>query len=572
MKKLMMIGSIAIAATLFAAAPETVEPIPLGGAANTSRIDKEEADGKGGWLDLGYNDLHVLKAGKLEFCGVNFEIPEAGDENSKNCVVLGRGDLKGSRFIDIAADSSGDTFYLLHAAADVNTRKGDVVGYVVMHYADDSTQEYAIKAGRDIGKWTSAMSFRASFKAWTEYNHNTQVSLFASKYAVDPAKTLKRVELRYGGKGKWMVVAAARGGDRELKALISPLTLTDKYSVPSGFAATPKAVPAGQKPKNVILIIGDGMGEGTVRFASSYCRGNDNAMLMQQLPVYGHCRTVSVEGKTTDSAAAATAIATGNKTMNHMIGLRATSDAERKTATRVISFAERGHQQGLAVGLMSDDGLYAATPAGFYAHVKNRGETSKIAKQAMASGYEVLIGRSASAWAFEKLPKTGYTQIAETREIASVPKDSKVLGFLQMDKTETAISETLAAVIDRLDATGKRYFLMAECATPDHGNHANNPRSTVFGAVQTDWMTKVAVDYAMKRGDTLVIVTADHETGGVSTEFGKDGKPRIVYSACSHTERPVALYAYGPGAELFQGEIENTDICKKLTKLLDVED
>ena len=544
-----------------------VTPIPLGAAANTARTDVNAADGKGGWLDSGTHDLHVLKPGVLEFCGVPFEIPEEQDESAKTCLVFGRKDMPAASATLDVSGTKGDYLYLLHAAADTNPKKRDLVGSVILHYTDGSRKVQHIRAGRDVGNWTEGRSYSRSFKAWTMYNDNTQVSLFATPFVIDSSKTLARVELRHEGVGKWMILAAARGDERRLKGLIAPLSLTTKFEVPDGFAEPPKDVRAGQKPRNVILIIGDGMGEGSVRFASSYCRGDDHSMLPQRLPVYGHCRTVSVEGKTTDSAAAATAIATGFKTMNGMVGMRATSDAERKTAKPVISFAERGHAKGLAVGLLSNDPITSATPAGFYAHVRGRGEADLIAQQAIGSGYEVLIGPVKSAATFSKLPKIGYSLVKTKDEIASVPASSKVLGFFKLDADEKELSRTVSAVLARLESTERPFFLMAECATPDHGNHGNNPKSTVFGVVQLDWMTKVAVDYAMKRGDTLVIVTADHETGGVSTAPGKNGRPQIVYSATSHTERPVALYAYGPGAELFRGDQDNTDICKKIEEL-----
>jgi len=110
---------------------------------------------------------------------------------------------------------------------------------------------------------------------------------------------------------------------------------------------------------------------------------------------------------------------------------------------------------------------------------------------------------------------------------------------------------------------------MVECAITDSGGHGNKPELTVQGTVQVDWAVKSAVEYARKRGDTLVLVTADHETGGITCAITNKPSGTLVmdYATTSHTGVPVRFFAYGPGADLFSGPIDNTDIAKTIARL-----
>lgn len=545
-----------------------IRPIPLGAAANAARIDVEAADGKGGWLDLGSNDLHVLPSGLRDFGGIPFDIPPDAGEDGRTCLVLGRPNGARTATVEVPEGMSGKVLYLLHATADADALLNVEVGSVVLTYADGSTKRLGVSGRRDASDWTSGRSFRNCVRVWSEYNHNTQVSLFVSQFAVDRA--LRRISFEASGMCPWMVVGVSLGEKSPVRRIEAPLLLTKTYRLPTPPSeALARPVP-GQRPKNVILIIGDGMGRGAIGFTSTYCRGREKALLFEQFPVATTCTTVSVEGKTTDSAAAATALATGSKTMNGMLGLRARSDAERKSATRLVPFTERLHARGVSVGLLTNDPLFGATPSGFYAHVSGRGESGKIAAQAAESGFEILIGNAATLRVFNKanMAARGYVAVTTLEELCAADSATKVFGAIDFKEDEEDLSRGVAEVIRRLARNERGFFLMAESATPDHGSHSNIPMGTVMGVAQVDWMAKVALDFARTRGDTLVLVTGDHETGGVNFAKGVSGKVEITYTTTGHTERPVAFYAYGPGAERFEGALDNTDVAKTLSSLL----
>ncbi|MGN0851771.1 MAG: alkaline phosphatase [Kiritimatiellia bacterium] len=555
-----------------AAARHPAVALPLGAAANASRLDRQAADGRGGWLDMGGNDLHVLPAGTIACGDVPFAIPADTGETDRTCIVLGRKGGAARARLDLPTGSAGSHLYLLHATADSVQTKNLKIGTVDLHYADGTVVRKSVRTGRDVLDWTLGHSCGNAVRAWTRYNDNMQVSLFASKFPTDADRQLVAVEFQSLGECPWMIVAAARGDDLTLKGVIVPLTLTETFRTPPPPARPLPAVPAGQKPRNVILIIGDGMGESLVDFTSRYCHGRPNALLMQQLPVAGHCITLSVEGRTTDSAASATALATGEKTMNGMVGLRARSKAERAHATALVPFTRRAHEKGLAVGLVTNDKLTGATPAGFYGCVRDRGESGKLAEQAAVCGYEILVGNAATDKIFSGIDMAarGYAVVRTLAAFTAARKDANVFGAIDFGTDETALGAGVAETLARLDANPKGFFLMAECATPDGGNHGNRPVESVRGTVMVDWMAKAALDFAVARGGTLVIVTADHETGGVRTVAGADGRVQIAYSCTNHTDAPVALYAFGPGAERFAGTIDNTDVAKAIFDLLDL--
>ena len=558
-------------------------PVPLADVANTSRVDGEAADGKGGWLDLGSNDLRVLPAGEASYAGVPFVVPPAGDESAKNCLVLG---LKGAETATLGLKTpvKGRRLFLLHAIADgpaPETRRK--IGSLRLRFADGSSAERPVCVGADVSDWTSGRSFANSARAWTEYNHNTQVSLFVSQFELRSSGGLSEISFAADGTCPWMVVAATVADEVRLRPIRGSVEPTGTFKSPEPPPAL-KRFPIGQKPKNVILIIGDGMGLGAAQLASFYKYGCADGAYFHKLPVVGFCSTFSANRPVTDSAASATAFATGTKTSNGVLGLQVDENHDRSNAVRLVSVAARAKAQGRGVAILTSDPLYGATPAAFYAHVTGRGDSAKICEQAADSGYDVLVGSAnTEAWLrpeskggkrmdgrdlVAEMEGAGYRFVRTTTELAAAPKVSKILGSLETFGSEESIGEAMTAVFGRLGGRSEGFFMMAECAETDHANHGNNSSFAVKAVSMVEFMAKAAVDFARKRGDTLVVVTADHDTGHPLVLRDPSGRICVQWTDTSHTKYPVPVHAYGPGAELFEGAFDNTDIAKNIVRLM----
>ena len=565
--------------------------LPLEQVANSSRTDAQAADGKGGWLDLGSNDLHVLPAGKASYAGVDFVVPPDGDETAKNCLVLGR---KGAETatLKLAEPAKGQSLCLLHAIAEgpaPETHKA--VGTLRLRFDDGSSVEREIRVGTDVSEWTCGRSFANAARAWTDYNHNTQVSLFASQFPLKSGAKLAEVEFAANGTCPWMVVAASVADKVHLRPIRSSVEPTGAFKSPEPPPAL-KRFPVGQKPKNVILIIGDGMGQGAAQLASQYKYGCADGVYFHKLPVCGLCSTFSASAPVTDSAASATAFATGTKTSNGVLGLQVDEKHDRKNPVQLTSVAARAKAQGRGVAILTSDPLYGATPSAFYAHVLARGESAKICEQAADCGYDVLVGSvRTEAWfrpeskdgkredgrdLVAEMEKKGYTFARTVKDIAAAPKASKILGSLEefgrdeSSRTEEALGEAMKAVFGRLGDRAEGFFMMAECTETDHANHGNNSSFAVKAVSMVEFMAKAAVDFALKRGDTLVVVTADHDTGHPLVLREPSGRLCVQWTDTSHTKYSVPVHAYGPGAELFEGLFDNTDIAKNIARLMEL--
>lgn len=590
MKNVIKFLALSCAMAVFSAGADPT-PLTLDGSANSSLIDSVAGDGKGGWVDLGSNDMHVLPSGKQLFAGVQFVIPKAKSENDKHCIVLGlnRDDDDDVELKVPSSGTKGRNLYLLHACSG-SYKNRDLIGVLKLKYEDGSKEKKSIRFGRDIADWMHPYGGSNAVRAWSEYNHNTQVSLFVSQFAVDPKKRLAEIEFDGEKRSVWMIVAATLDTPRDkLRGLTSDMRLVAKYQTPPAPEKPFASYPAGAKPKNVILLIGDGMGQGAVKMQSLHLYGKPENSYFSYFPVSTLCTTYSASSSVTDSAAAGTALATGVKTYNGVLGLQAVASGKHTEFKMLTSIAEKAHAKGMKIALVTQDGLTGATPGAFYAHVRGRGEAAKIARQASECGYEVLLGHRGSMKHFlpntvnggaqeagvkllDEMSKKDYVVVNSQKEFADAPKNKKVIGFWNVFEGEQALSEMVKTSIDRIGDAEKGFFMMAECYLTDSGGHGNRPETSTLGVTQVEWMAKVAMDYASKRSDTLVIVTSDHETGAISvSRSSSSGKLHIFYGDTSHTKAPVPLYAFGPGADRLDVMLDNTDLARIIGELLDLQ-
>ncbi len=573
-------ASVLLVSAMASGAAEFI-PLPLAGGANTGFTDTTEGDRQGGWIDLGGNDLHVIKPGRLTASRVPFEILDETAHPGKTCVVLGgpkRPYLPAQAEVPVAG-VSGAYLYLMHAAAWCPPAKElKQTGVLRVDYADGGVSEYPVRCGQDVADWSSSASYTNAARGWTAYNNNTQVSLFVSRFALEkkPLKAL-RFEAR---ESAWMVVAATVGEDVALASIRPNVMLTKTYEAPAPFETPlPKATDA-RPPKNIILIIGDGMGAGAQKLTSLYQHKAESRLVMQQLPVSGRCVTRAANAEVTDSAASGTAIATGYKTNNGMVGM----DPDQR---RLVSVMEQAHREGRAAGIITSDAICGATPSSFYAHVPRRGDASDISLMASACGYGILIGNHNSAPWFlakdagglrvdnrnlvEEMGKAGYVLAENPEAFARAPAEKRVIGFMACGTLddERCLAELLGTAVNRLSRNASGFMLMLECTITDAGGHSNNPEMTVRGTLQVDWAVKRAVEFALKNGETLVLVTADHETGGLECApcAKVPGQVDIRYTTTNHTAALVPLYAFGPGSALFGKTMDNTGIAKNIAQL-----
>jgi alkaline phosphatase len=322
--------------------------------------------------------------------------------------------------------------------------------------------------------------------------------------------------------------------------------------------------------RNVILMIGDGMGLATMYSAMSV---SEQPLNIERCPETGLSKTYSADNYITDSAAAGTALASGNKTKNGVIGM----DAQ---GNRVKSILEIAESNGLATGVVSTSSVTHATPASFVAHQSSRGSYEDIARDFLNTGIDVFIGGGYDHFAKRKdnlnlldsLTKRGY-DVESSMENILKSSSLKLAGLTAPDQNPYRLKgrgdmlpNASGKAIDILSKNRKGFFLMIEGSQIDWAAHANAADTLLDETLDFDKTIGRVLDFAVKDGHTLVVITADHETGGV-TLIGGNLTPRQVkigFSTKGHTAVAAPVYAFGPGAEKFSGIYNNTDIFNKI--------
>jgi alkaline phosphatase len=343
--------------------------------------------------------------------------------------------------------------------------------------------------------------------------------------------------------------------------------------------------------RRVILMIGDGMGASHRQAGQWSSVGTSGTLAMDSLSVNGWTETGNASGGTTDSAAAATAMATGTKTTNGFLGV----DPDGHELSSILDLAQ---ELEMMTGLVVTSQVTNATPAAFAAHINDRNQVLEIADRMLAHNVDVLLGGGEGDWLpagfagcygdgkrmdgrdlVDEAVTAGYSYSCTPAAFAAIPPGTyPLLGLFAFEKMGWPYSPTLAGMtataLDSLDADPQGFFLMVEGSQIDTASHANDGEWMIDDVKTFDEAVQVAYDFALANPDTLLIVVADHETGGLSVymaatcDLGDEGTFNIAgggtfctkFSTTGHTDVNVPLTASGPGSEFLEGTNPNTAI------------
>jgi len=333
--------------------------------------------------------------------------------------------------------------------------------------------------------------------------------------------------------------------------------------------------PVGQKAKNVILLVGDGMGVAHIT-AGMYQSGKK--LNLERINTIGLSKTHAANSLITDSASGATAFSAGIKTYNGAIGV----DMNKKPVETIIETLQK---ENLKTGLVATSTIVHATPASFAAHNESRRNYEEIALDMSDSRVDVMIGGGRKFFSTRKdgknllntMKKDGYEVSTDVFKLSSefgkklicLPFDDDPPSLLKGRSPNYLRTASLKA-IERLDYQNEAgFFLMVESSQIDWGGHANDAEYLISEMIEFDSVIGDILDYAEEDGNTLVVITADHECGGFTiNQPSTMGDVKGAFTTDYHTASMVPVFAFGPGSEQFSGIYNNNDIYFKMLSAL----
>ena len=359
-------------------------------------------------------------------------------------------------------------------------------------------------------------------------------------------------------------------------------TQTTRYEVRTDSPTAHYPIVPDSPVRNVILFVGDGMGINQITASRIKLLGPDARLHMERMPVTGFITTHCEDSLITDSGASGSALATGYKVPYRHISVN-------RKGEHLLTILEAARAKGMATGLVTTTEIVDATPAAFGAHVAHRDSHNTIAKQLVESGIDVLMGggkkhfipqsqsgseRSDETDLIARIKSLGYTYV-ETVDEMKKARSPKLFGLfsteeLKDESPKPSVGEMTAKAIQILSKHKSGFFLMVETERTDEDSHANQFDLLAKGVMDFDEAVRMGIEFAQKDRRTLVLVTADHETGGL--QFDKGGpverQLQVVWTTTRHTGQPVPVFAFGPHAMKFTGLRDNTDIPRTIATLL----
>lgn len=328
-------------------------------------------------------------------------------------------------------------------------------------------------------------------------------------------------------------------------------------------------------PKNVIVIIGDGMGPNDITLAEERIDGvYDFGLVLNQIKNHGLAKTHSANADVTDSAAAGTALSTGQKTNNGYVG-------KDINGNDIQTMAELARSLGKKVGIITDEAISGATPTSFTVHNESRYNTQELINSMIKFKPDLLMGKDYNSvfmalgeeerviFENEYLVAKDFARYKETLD--TDPNCEKpFLGFLEGYSSVASynLAQCAEVAFKRLQ-NENGFFLMIESAGTDKFGHSNDIEGKFNSVVTLDRTVAAALKFMEKNPDTLLIITSDHETGGVKLPDKSDKYLSDLLTVTEHTATPVRVFGVGKGTEYFKGKtVDNTDIAKFVIKAL----
>ncbi|MDI1324883.1 MAG: alkaline phosphatase [Algoriphagus sp.] len=331
-----------------------------------------------------------------------------------------------------------------------------------------------------------------------------------------------------------------------------------------GFEQDGKEVPV----KNIILMIGDGNGLAQI---SSGLFANNGQLNLTQLKNIGLIKTQAADDFTTDSAAGATAYATGQKANNRALGLNPAGDS-------LANLPDILDLYGFSSGIITTDQVTGATPSAFYAHHSERDDSDEIASWLPKSKLDLFVGGGREHFLdkVDEMEASGFTLLKNMNEISN--SGAARIGYFASEGSLPSFQNGRGDFLSKSAIQSAQFlldkktpfFLMIESGMIDSGGHANSTSMIVTEMLDFDRAIGEMILFADQNPGTLLIITADHETGGVSIPQGdvRSGEVELAFHSDDHTGIMVPLFAYGAHSEDFKGVYENTEVFNKIMSIV----
>ena len=356
-------------------------------------------------------------------------------------------------------------------------------------------------------------------------------------------------------------------------------SVKQSYTFDKPYEVEKVKAPRGKKVKNVILMIGDGMSLMHIQAAWTCNRGH---LWLENAQYTGLSKTPATNRLITDSGSGGTSLATGYKTRYHAVGV----DEDGNKLKSLVDYAkEAGKSAGVAVTCR----LWDATPCDFLSHNIDRDNEQELIAEMANSPVDYVFGGGAKFFTnrkdgrniFKELEKKGYKVFTSRKDLETISKEkgnSKV--YCVPFEVDTPLPDERGDLLARASIAGMNllnqnkngFFMMVEGSQLDDYGHFNQLDMLMKETLDFDQTFGSIIKWAAEDGETLVVVTADHETGGMTVLGGdyKEGRVEVNFSTKNHSGTMVPVYAFGPGSENFSGFMDNTDICWKIKALMNM--